>query len=306
MGENQKPKLNIFQKLDKFGDLFILNLLFVVCCIPIFTIGAAISAVYSYTLKMVRDEENTIWKGYWRAFRANFKQATQAWLVVLVIVGILYVELMLSYSMTGMGLAFIMAVMAIEAIYLSFTLPLLFPLIVRYENTTRNMFKNAFLLSVSNLGTWFYLFFIWVLPVAVFVSNKKVFYYAGFLWICILVSVLAYASSMVLNRLFDKIEGQNQEETKEAPKTISSLANAVGEQADAEELDADESAEDNKSSDHAAVDNTFEGNVDAREADVEETDAEETDVEETDAEETDVEETDVKGTDVENTENKDA
>ncbi len=215
MAHNDKVKLTIFQRLDKFGDLFFLNLLFVISCIPIVTIGAAFTAMYSYTIKLVNDEEPTLWKGYWKAFKSNFKDATKAWLVVLLMLAIIYLEFVLSYSLTGIALAVDLGVMAIEAVFLSFTLPLLFPLISRYENTTLNMFKNAFLLNISNLGTWFYLFFIWVLPVSVYALQKKVLYYSWYLWLLILISVIAYASSFMIVKLFNKVEKDDNEESSQ-------------------------------------------------------------------------------------------
>lgn len=224
MAQNEKHKLTIYQKIEKFGDLVILNVLFVISCIPIFTIGAAISAVYSFTLKLVNDEEPPVVKGYFKAFRDNFKQATQAWLIVLAMLAVLYVEFSLSYSLSGIGLAAMLALMAIEMIYLSFTLPLLFPLIVRYENTLGNMFKNAFLLNISNLGTWFYLFFIWVIPIALYLSNSKILYYTWTLWILLWVALLAYACSMVIDKLFRKIEGREDENEDETTTKKTSFA----------------------------------------------------------------------------------
>jgi membrane protein implicated in regulation of membrane protease activity len=77
------------------------------------------------------------------------------------------------------------------------------------------MFKNAFLLNISNLGTWFYLFFIWVIPIALYLSNDKILYYTWTLWILIWVALLAYASSMVIDKLFRKIEGRDKAEDEE-------------------------------------------------------------------------------------------
>ncbi|MGN0396093.1 MAG: YesL family protein [Coprococcus sp.] len=210
MSQNGKVKLTIFQKMDKFGDLFFVNILFVISCVPIITIGAAWTAMYSFTIKLVNDEEETVWKGYWKAFKANFKQATKAWLVVLAIFLLMFGEFWISYSMTGFSLSLILGLMAIEAVFLSFTLPLLFPLISRYENTTFNMFKNAFLLNIGNIGTWFYLFFLWVLPVAVYAVNRKLLYYTWVLWLVILIAVLTYASSKVIVKLFEKIEKKEE------------------------------------------------------------------------------------------------
>ena len=48
----------IWRFMGKLVDVFILTLLWAVCCIPIITIGPASTAVYYVTLKLVRDEES--------------------------------------------------------------------------------------------------------------------------------------------------------------------------------------------------------------------------------------------------------
>ena len=215
MAQNGNIKTNIFQKLEKFGDLFIINILFIITSIPIFTIGAATTAMYSFTTKLVKDQEGPVWKSYWSAFKNNFKPATKAWLVILIILAAMVFEYMLSFSMGGVGYALILGLMALEAVFLSFTLPMLFPMIARYENTTGNYIKNSFLISVSNIGSWLYMFFIWVLPIALYASNNKILYYTWVLWLVILIGVLAYASSMVVVRLYDKIENREDDDSEE-------------------------------------------------------------------------------------------
>ena len=214
MAQNGNIKTNIFQKLEKFGDLFIINILFIITSIPIFTIGAATTAMYSFTTKLVKDQEGPVWKSYWSAFKKNFKPATKVWLVIMAILAAMYVEYVLSYSMTGLGYALMLGLMALEAVFLSFTLPMLFPMVARYENTTGNYIKNSFLISVANIGSWFYLFFIWVLPIALYASNNKILYYSWVLWLLILIGVLAYASSMVVNKLYDKIENKDESDAE--------------------------------------------------------------------------------------------
>ena len=60
-----------------------LNLLWFVCSIPVFTIGAATTALYYASLKVVRDEDSHVGAMFFRSFRENFRQATQIWLILL-------------------------------------------------------------------------------------------------------------------------------------------------------------------------------------------------------------------------------
>ena len=48
----------VWRFIGKLGDLILLNILWIVCSIPIVTAGAATTAVYYVTLKLVRDEND--------------------------------------------------------------------------------------------------------------------------------------------------------------------------------------------------------------------------------------------------------
>ena len=74
----------VWRFIGKFFDILILNILWMVCSIPIFTIGASTTAVYYVTLKLVRDEEGSTVKAFFKSFRENFKQATAIWIVLLI------------------------------------------------------------------------------------------------------------------------------------------------------------------------------------------------------------------------------
>ena len=64
--------------LSRVADLVILNILYVVCCLPIFTIGAATSALYYQVMKMSKNEESYAFRGNFKAFKDNFRKATPA------------------------------------------------------------------------------------------------------------------------------------------------------------------------------------------------------------------------------------
>ena len=64
----------LMRGLSRATDIVALNVLFLLCCVPVVTIGASAAALYSMTLKMVRNEEPSIWKGFFKAFREDLKQ----------------------------------------------------------------------------------------------------------------------------------------------------------------------------------------------------------------------------------------
>lgn len=63
----------IMRILTRIFDLIILNLLFIICSLPVITIGTSLSALYSVTLKMVRNEEGYIVRGFFKAYKENLK-----------------------------------------------------------------------------------------------------------------------------------------------------------------------------------------------------------------------------------------
>ena len=72
------------QLLMKLSCSCLLNILWFICSLPIFTIGASTTALYYACLKVIRDEESHAWELFFRSFKENFKQATQLWLILLI------------------------------------------------------------------------------------------------------------------------------------------------------------------------------------------------------------------------------
>ena len=72
-----------FTFMSRVADLIILNLLCIVCCIPVVTIGPSIAAMFYVTLKMVRNEESYIVRGFFKSFKQNLKQGIVINLIML-------------------------------------------------------------------------------------------------------------------------------------------------------------------------------------------------------------------------------
>ena len=156
----------IFSPESKFSKVMMrlawgcyLNLLWFACSLPIITIGASTTALYYVTLKIADDAEGDITQQFFRAFRSNFKQATQLWLILLVIGLVLgtdiYVLRHLSATTTGtpavimtLGLAFVI----VACIGLAFVNAYVFPLLSRVDNTNFAMLKNSLLMSIRYLS----------------------------------------------------------------------------------------------------------------------------------------------------------
>ncbi|MCI8267460.1 MAG: YesL family protein [Lachnospiraceae bacterium] len=188
--------------LSKVADIMILNILIIVCSIPVFTVGAAVSAAYYMTFKMVKNEETYIVRGFFKAFKENFKQATVMWLLVLLIIGILSVDYtIIVYS----GIEFsrwIRLAMVTVSMILLMGVVYMFPLQARFINPVKNTIKNSFLMALSHLPTTVLLIAVYAVPVVVF------YFVPQSLPILILLAfgTIVYLKSCLLLRVFKRYE----------------------------------------------------------------------------------------------------
>lgn len=194
----------VMQFLSKLADLFILNLLFLICCIPIVTIGPASVALYTVTLKAAKNEESYIVKSFFKAFKSNFKIGILTWLIALAAGMILWVDFRILPNLSGQFRQILQVlIMMITLLYL-ITVLYLFPYIARFENSVTGSIKNAFLMAVVNLPYTMLLAAITVL--AILATLYINFSITGFVWLVIGFSGLAYINSIFFRKIFAKFE----------------------------------------------------------------------------------------------------
>ena len=73
----------VMRFIIKLFDCMLLSVLWVVFSLPVFTMGAASTALYSAVYHHIRREEDYLWHSFYSAFRENFKRSTLAWLPML-------------------------------------------------------------------------------------------------------------------------------------------------------------------------------------------------------------------------------
>lgn len=188
--------------LNKVADIMILNILFMVFSIPIFTIGASCSAAYYICFKMVRNEETYIIKGFWKAFKENFKQGTIIWLLLLAIFGVLFADYrIILYSGIEFSRWIRIAIVTMTGIVL-LGVVFMFPLQARFVNPVKNTIKNAFLMALSHLPTAVLLVAVYALPIII------LYFIPQSLPVLVLLAfgVIFYIQSVLLLRVFKKYE----------------------------------------------------------------------------------------------------
>lgn len=191
--------------LNTLGSLFVLNILTLISCIPIFTLGAAMTALYTCTLRLVRAEGGSLVKGYFKAFRANFKQATKVWLAGGAMIAFMAFDIWLLNFLEGtfgqvyrIILFVLILLAALELIYT-------FALMARFQNTIKNTLKNALILSVGKLLPALCILILMVLPIGLLMISYR------FVSVDILLGISgpAYLSSLYFTSLFKRYERED-------------------------------------------------------------------------------------------------
>lgn len=148
-----------YRFMMKVMDLIILNLLWGISSLPIITIGASTTALFTVTQKAMKNEESYLAKSYWRAFRENFRQATGIWLILLtgwvVLLTDLYIMGRLNGSINGVFHGALTGVVTVLLIFLYLTTLYVFPMQASYGNKVSQTLFKSLVFSIQHFGYTF-------------------------------------------------------------------------------------------------------------------------------------------------------
>ena len=197
--------------LWKAADLIALNLVWLVCCIPIVTIGPSTTAMYCVVRKIAKGEWPAIFKTFFKAFKDNFKQSLIVFLVLLVPICLVVVYLVLSVSGALNGLALIKYLSYLAVVIIGCICTYVYPLMAHFDNTVGNTLKNAVLLPLANPVLALIATALNLLPVLIMLINFELFVTASFFWLVIGFSVTALVNTKMLGWLFERFAPQEPE-----------------------------------------------------------------------------------------------
>ena len=131
-------------------EVLVINIITIICSIPIVTAGAAAASMHYVLYQMIEDKEGHIVRSYMKQFKGNLKSATPIWLIMLLGTGILFFEYSTFKNADGAGRAVIMFVYA-GFLFLAMLSVWLFPLTAKFVYPTYAYFRNAFILCITRL-----------------------------------------------------------------------------------------------------------------------------------------------------------
>lgn len=202
----------VIRGLTKLADLMWLNALFIITSLPVFTIGAAASALYYESMRVVQGEEAYITRDFFKAFKNNFKYATIVWIVsafLLLLFGYTFYILGksdLSYAHIAMG------ILGVPIILICFMLLYVFPIMSRFENTLMNTVINALLISLAQFPKTILMLAFSAVPILLVLSSLN--------WFPLLIlggfAIVAYVNGSFMNKIFEKIQNKENDRQESA------------------------------------------------------------------------------------------
>ncbi len=199
------PDSPAMRLLTRIGFSMFLNALWFLCCLPVVTIGASTTALYSVMQKIVRDEEDRLTRSFFRAFRDNFRQATVIWLILAAFGAFLGLDayILLHLRFANAFWTVLTAVLAVLAAFYVVELLYVFPLLARFENTTPVLMRNAII-----TGFHFLIVTVFVAAVHFAMGYLIIFVYTPLMFLG--EGLCALISAWLMNGIFLQLEAKSR------------------------------------------------------------------------------------------------
>ena len=192
---------------SKFVNLAELNLLWLVCSLPLFTLGASTCAMLS-CLTAMKKEEPSGFKAFFRAFSKYFRQSTILWLLVVFLGLMLGLDYRIVAYMEFPGRMAVIGLICFCFLGLVLVSGLLFPLLVRYPGSLRDTVVNAVLLSLAHLPKMLLITGMNLLPALLLLVLPQVFVFFSFLLPVCGISLIALYDLTVAEKIFSRLEAE--------------------------------------------------------------------------------------------------
>lgn len=217
LGRILSPTGSLMEFVGKVGDFLILSILWLVCCLPVITIGASTTAMFYVSFRLLAGEEEGCFRDFFRSFKENFRQATLLWLAALLLgafLGLdLYFYLMWSAAGEWIGTGLFAIFAAATVLYLCVML-YLFPYVARFRCTFRTAVRNTAYLSLRHIP---YTLAMMAADLLLTILCLQV----GVL-LAALPGMIAFVNGLCLSRVFSRyLPGKVSEETESKNQTAS-------------------------------------------------------------------------------------
>jgi len=190
-----------FSFMDKIGDLVILNILWIVCCLPVITAGAASTAMVAVVMKMSAGEDPLIIRTFFKAFKENFKQSTWTFLLFLVSGTFLLVDFLAAPTFPGLAGQLLLVGSVSFGVLWFWTLLYSFPVLLAFHAGIKETMRKSLTMSFQHLPSTLAVSFLVLLPVITFFIFPDIAIYLLPFFLIIGSSCISLGSAWFFNRI---------------------------------------------------------------------------------------------------------
>lgn len=208
MSEKNKLASSLGLFLRRMFDLMVLNILWLLCCLPVFTFGPASSALARVMITLVRGGSEAVAKNFFIAFRRDFGRAVVLGLIGLAGLAIAVSDILFAVSLSG-GMKILFLIVAVLVCSLVFSyLAYIFALHAFFENSIAGQIRNALSLAAASPMETLAIWLCFAVPVAaILLLPRIVLVYIGFLYILFGVSCPAYFAAKHQAKVIARFDG---------------------------------------------------------------------------------------------------
>lgn len=195
----------LYKFMQRLWDILQINFFWLICSIPIITIGASTAAAFKVCLHMVDDEEGYIAREFFKGFRENWKQGTAVGIITLIAAYAVYLDIQLFEAVEDNPIIFLITAI-LSGILFVVCLLYAFPLMARYDNTIGRIFRNSFEICRRYAGRTLLMLLVLAVEVFVWFFNKTTLLIGFFIGPACMIYTIAGMSL----RIFQIIEKENE------------------------------------------------------------------------------------------------
>lgn len=200
---NFSPDSKFFHFCTRLVELVKINLLWMLCCLPLFTAGASTTAMLA-CIYAFRDGDDCGSKVFFRSFRKNFGKATILWLLIAFFAAMLALDYCIVAYLSFPGRMAVIVLIAFLALALVLFSGMVFPLLSQFPGRVKETVINAILLCLANLPKMLLVTAMNLLPLLLLLVLPQAFFFAGFLLILCGFSLMALYDTMVIEKIFSQ------------------------------------------------------------------------------------------------------
>ena len=196
---------NLFMRIcEKILDLVTVNLLFLLSCLPLVTIGIAKISLYETLFEIKGARRVKVTAMYMQAFRKNWKVGLKLGLLELLLVGISLFDLVLFWKQETMLFQMLKATCIGVIIFTSLLFLCIYPLAAKFEMTIKDLLQTG-LIMVSLHFPWFFLMIALLAVIVFFLSSSGFILLLGFtLFVLIGFAALGFLQLPIMETIFNK------------------------------------------------------------------------------------------------------